>query len=110
MDDHGRYFQEHFAAGKVLLFGPVMATGGAFGLGVGTVQHMDAFTHLPESTSRTTVRGHPSRVEALGWAFPRSIWRAGLPRSFFSGAACQARKRTTLKTASPATAKTRTTR
>ncbi len=34
MDEHGRYFQDHFAAGKVLLFGPVMATGGAFGLGV----------------------------------------------------------------------------
>ena len=34
MDEHGRYFQDHFAAGKVLLFGPVMASGGAFGLGV----------------------------------------------------------------------------
>ena len=34
MDEHGRYFQKHFAAGKVLLFGPVMATGGAFGLAV----------------------------------------------------------------------------
>lgn len=34
MDEHGRYFQEHFAAGKVLLFGPVMASGGAFGLGI----------------------------------------------------------------------------
>jgi hypothetical protein len=22
MDEHGRYFQEHFAAGRVLLFGP----------------------------------------------------------------------------------------
>jgi len=34
MDEHGRYFQEHFAAGKVLLFGPVMASSGAFGLGI----------------------------------------------------------------------------
>jgi len=34
MEEHGRYFQEHFAAGRVLLFGPVMATGGAFGLAV----------------------------------------------------------------------------
>ena len=24
MDEHRRYFQEHFAAGRVLLFGPVM--------------------------------------------------------------------------------------
>jgi uncharacterized protein len=34
MDEHGRYFQELFAAGRVLLYGPVMATGGAFGLAV----------------------------------------------------------------------------
>lgn len=34
MDEHGRYFQEHFAAGRVLLFGPVMARDGAFGLGI----------------------------------------------------------------------------
>ncbi len=32
MDEHGRYFQEQFATGKILLFGPVMATDGAFGL------------------------------------------------------------------------------
>jgi uncharacterized protein YciI len=34
MDEHGRYFQEHFAAGRLLIYGPVMATGGAFGLAV----------------------------------------------------------------------------
>ena len=34
MDEHARYFQKHFAAGRVLLFGPVMASSGAFGLGV----------------------------------------------------------------------------
>jgi uncharacterized protein len=39
MDEHGRYFQEHFAAGRVLLFGPVMASGGAFGLGVLEVEN-----------------------------------------------------------------------
>ena len=39
MDEHGRYFQEHFAAGKVLLFGPVMASGGAYGLGVLEVEN-----------------------------------------------------------------------
>ncbi len=32
MDEHGRYFQDQFAGGKILLFGPVMATAGAFGL------------------------------------------------------------------------------
>jgi len=34
MDEHGRYFDEHFAAGRLLLYGPVLASGGAFGLAV----------------------------------------------------------------------------
>lgn len=34
MDEHFRYFQEQFAAGKILLYGPVMATQGAFGLAI----------------------------------------------------------------------------
>jgi uncharacterized protein len=34
MDDHAKYFDEHFKAGQILLYGPVMAPGGAFGLGV----------------------------------------------------------------------------
>jgi uncharacterized protein YciI len=34
MQQHSRYFDEQFAAGKLLLYGPVMATGGAFGLAV----------------------------------------------------------------------------
>jgi len=34
MDEHGAYFQGQFNAGKVLLFGPVMAPGGTFGVGI----------------------------------------------------------------------------
>jgi len=34
MDEHGRYFQKHFDAGTLLLFGPVMAPSGTFGLGI----------------------------------------------------------------------------
>ncbi len=34
MEEHGRYFQEQFDAGRVLLFGPVMSGSGAFGLAV----------------------------------------------------------------------------
>jgi len=34
MDEHSRYYQEHFAAGRLLLYGPVLAPGGAFGLAV----------------------------------------------------------------------------
>jgi hypothetical protein len=30
----GHYFQEHFDAGRLLPFGPVMATGGDFGMGI----------------------------------------------------------------------------
>ena len=34
MDEHSAYFQQQFDAGKVLVYGPVMAPGGAFGLAV----------------------------------------------------------------------------
>jgi uncharacterized protein len=32
ISDHARYTQESFDAGQVLLYGPVMATGGTFGM------------------------------------------------------------------------------
>ncbi len=34
MKEHARYFQQHFAEGRILVFGPVMVPGGAFGLAV----------------------------------------------------------------------------
>jgi uncharacterized protein len=34
MSEHGVYFQQQFDAGKLLLYGPVMAPGGAFGVGI----------------------------------------------------------------------------
>jgi uncharacterized protein YciI len=34
MDEHSRYFQAQFVAGTLLLYGPVMATSGAFGLAI----------------------------------------------------------------------------
>jgi uncharacterized protein len=34
MDEHAHYFQQQFDAGKLLIYGPVMAPNGAFGLGV----------------------------------------------------------------------------
>jgi uncharacterized protein YciI len=34
MDQHGGYFQQQFEVGKLLLYGPVMATDGAFGVGI----------------------------------------------------------------------------
>jgi uncharacterized protein YciI len=52
MDEHGRYFQEHFQAGRLLLYGPVMAPSGAFGLGVLEVHS--------ESEARQFGEGDPS--------------------------------------------------
>lgn len=52
MAEHGRYFQEQFAAGKTLLFGPVMAAGGGFGLGVFEVED--------EAEARRIMDGDPS--------------------------------------------------
>lgn len=34
LDEHGHHFQEHFEAGRLLLFGPFTAPSGAFGLGM----------------------------------------------------------------------------
>ena len=34
MDEHSAYFQQQFEAGKLLLYGPVMAPDGAFGVGI----------------------------------------------------------------------------
>jgi uncharacterized protein YciI len=34
MQQHVAYFTEHFNAGKVLIFGPVLSATGAFGMGV----------------------------------------------------------------------------
>jgi uncharacterized protein YciI len=34
MEEHGEYFRQQFELGRVLLYGPVMAMKGAFGLGV----------------------------------------------------------------------------
>jgi len=34
MEEHSAYFQQQFESGELLLYGPVMAPDGAFGLGV----------------------------------------------------------------------------
>ncbi len=34
MERHSEYFREHFDCGDLLLYGPVFAPGGAFGLGI----------------------------------------------------------------------------
>lgn len=37
MGEHGAYLQQHFAAGRVLIFGPVFASDGPFGMAVMSV-------------------------------------------------------------------------
>ena len=69
MDEHGRYFQEHFAAGKVLLFGPVMASSGAFGLGLLEVDSEEEARQFGEGdpsvkAGMNRFEIHPMRVSA----------------------------------------------
>ncbi len=52
MEEHARYFQEQFDAGRLLLYGPVMATTGAFGLAVLEVDN--------EAEARRFGEGDPS--------------------------------------------------
>ena len=50
--EHVRYTHEHFTAGKVLLYGPVMAPDGAFGMGVLEV--------ADEAEARQFIEGDPT--------------------------------------------------
>lgn len=52
MDEHALYFRQQFEAGKVLLYGPVLAAGGAFGLGIREVDS--------EQEARQFAEGDPS--------------------------------------------------
>jgi len=52
IDEHGRYFEEHFDAERLLLYGPVLATSGAFGLAILEVES--------EAEARSFGEGHLS--------------------------------------------------
>jgi len=69
MQEHVRYTQEKFLAGKVLLYGPVMAPSGAFGMAVFAVADEAEVREVLENDP--TVRGglntfevYPMRVGA----------------------------------------------
>ncbi|HXY16502.1 MAG TPA: YciI family protein [Terriglobales bacterium] len=49
MDAHALYFQRQFEAGKLLLYGPVLATGGAFGVGILEVADESEARHFGEN-------------------------------------------------------------
>jgi len=57
MEAHSHYFDEHFAAGRLLLYGPVMATSGAFGLAVLEVES--------DAEARRFGEGDPSVIAGL---------------------------------------------
>ena len=57
MDEHSRYFQQHFEAGRLLLYGPVMAASGAFGLAILEVEN--------EAEARRFGEGDPSVLGGL---------------------------------------------
>ena len=61
MEEHSRYFHEQYAAGRLLLYGPVMASGGAFGLGVLEVE--SAAEALLFGESDPSVRAGLNRFE-----------------------------------------------
>ena len=48
MDEHARYFEAQYAAGKLLLYGPVLAPAAAFGLAVLEVDTEDAARRFGE--------------------------------------------------------------
>jgi len=69
MDEHARYFDEQFAAGRMLPYGPVMAPNGAFGLAVLEVENEgearqfgDADPSVRAGLNRFEIR--PMRVSA----------------------------------------------
>jgi uncharacterized protein YciI len=75
MKEHARYFQQHFAAGRVLLFGPVMATGGTFGLAVLEVEDEAEARQFGENDP--SVRAGLNRFEL----YPMQLGGARAPRA-----------------------------
>jgi uncharacterized protein len=69
MQEHARYTRESFDAGKILIYGPVMTPGGAFGMAVFEVADEAEVRQVLEKDP-TVVAGmnkfeiHPMRVGA----------------------------------------------
>jgi uncharacterized protein YciI len=61
MEEHGAYCAREFEAGKLLLYGPVMAPGGAFGVGILEVTDADEARLFGESDP--SVRAGMNRFE-----------------------------------------------
>ncbi len=61
MAEHAAYFQQQFKAGKILLYGPVSAPQGAFGMGVVEVADETEARRIVENDP--SVRGGLNRFE-----------------------------------------------
>ena len=61
MQEHAAYFQQQFDAGKLLLYGPVMAQDGTFGLGILEVADEVEARHFGENDP--SVRAGLNRFE-----------------------------------------------
>ena len=61
MDEHGVYFEQQFEAGKLLLYGPVMAPHGTFGVGILEVADPDEARQFGEQDP--SVRAGMNRFE-----------------------------------------------
>jgi uncharacterized protein YciI len=69
MQEHVRYTRQSFDAGKILIFGPVMAPGGAFGMAVFEVAEEAEVRRFLENdptvlAGLNTFEIHPMRVGA----------------------------------------------
>jgi uncharacterized protein len=78
MREHARYTRESFDAGKILIYGPVMAPGGAFGMAV--------FEVADEAEVRQVLENDPTVLAGLN-SFEIYPMRLGAARG--SGAEAQ---------------------
>jgi uncharacterized protein YciI len=61
MKEHARHIQQHFEVGKILVYGPVMASGGAFGLAIFEVANESEVRQFGENDP--TVRAGLNKFE-----------------------------------------------
>jgi uncharacterized protein YciI len=73
MQEHSRYTRERFDAGKILLYGPVMAQGGAFGMAV--------FEAVDEAEVRQVLENDPTVLAGLN-KFEIHPMRVGAAQGF----------------------------
>jgi uncharacterized protein len=73
MQEHVRYTKESFDAGKILIYGPVMAPGGAFGMAV--------FEVADEAEVRAVLENDPTVLAGLN-KFEIHPMRVGAAQGF----------------------------